>query len=167
MSLLNRITENILLMMRRPPRQQYAALCYRVDPIHGLQVLLLTSRETRRWVIPKGWPMKGKKAHAVAEREAYEEAGVRGTAEKQALGHFGYLKKLKNGLKVPVRVQVHPLKVENMVEDFKEKGVRDLEWVGCHTAASRVQEPDLRNLILAFGNQPNHKITPSLKAVGR
>lgn len=167
MSLLNRITENILLMMRRPPRQQYAALCYRVDPIHGLQVLLLTSRETRRWVIPKGWPMKGKKAHAVAEREAYEEAGVRGTAEKQALGHFGYLKKLKNGLKVPVRVQVHPLKVENMVEDFKEKGVRDLEWVGCHTAASRVQEPELRNLILAFGNHPNHKITPSLKAVGR
>lgn len=167
MSLLDRITENILLVMRRPPRQQYAALCYRVDPIHGLQVLLLTSRETRRWVIPKGWPMKGKKAHSVAEREAYEEAGVRGIAEKEAFGHFGYPKKLKNGLKVAVRVQVHPLEVEAMLEDFKEKGVRELVWVDCQTAASRVQEPELRNLILSFGSHPNHKVTPSLKAVGR
>ncbi|MCJ8506505.1 NUDIX hydrolase [Rhizobium lemnae] len=167
MSLLDRITENILLMMRRPPRQQYAALCYRIDSIHGLQILLLTSRETRRWVIPKGWPMKGKKAHAVAEREALEEAGVRGTAEKEAFGHFGYLKKLKNGLKVPVRVQVHPLRVDAMVDNFKEKGVRDLDWADCQTAASRVQEPELRNLILAFGNHPDHRVSSSLKAVGR
>ncbi len=67
---------------------------------HGdVEVLLLTSRDTGRWVIPKGWPMEGMKAHAVAEREAFEEAGVRGTVQKEPFGFFHYEKKLKNGVK--------------------------------------------------------------------
>lgn len=152
--------------MRRPPRQQYAALCYRVDPLLGLQVLLLTSRETRRWVIPKGWPMKGKKAHAVAEQESFEEAGVTGKPEKEAFGHFNYLKKLKTGLKVPVRVQVYPLRVSALLDEFPEKDARDRVWVSCEEAASRVQEPELRNLILAFSVRADNKM-PRLKATGR
>lgn len=166
MSLLTQIARNVMLMIRRPPRQQYAALCYRVDPILGLQVLLLTSRETRRWVIPKGWPMKGKKAHAVAEIESYEEAGVKGKAEKTAFGYYGYLKKLKSGLKVPVRVQVHLLQVETLLDEFPEVGTRDRVWTDCRDAASRVQEPELRNLILAFGNRPDNRVTTKLRAVG-
>ncbi|MFD1745880.1 NUDIX hydrolase [Rhizobium helianthi] len=167
MSLLSRIARNLMLMMRRPPRQQYAALCYRVDPILGLQVLLLTSRETRRWVIPKGWPMKGKKAHVVAEIESWEEAGVKGKAEKQPFGYYAYLKKLKTGLKVPVRVQVHPLQVENVLDEFPEMGTRDRVWTDCRDAASRVQEPELRNLILAFANRPANRVPAKVKAVGR
>ncbi|NLS00256.1 NUDIX hydrolase [Rhizobium sp. P38BS-XIX] len=138
-------------MFRRPPRQQYAALCYRVKKKTGdVEMLLLTSRDTGRWVIPKGWPMPGKLSHEVAAREAYEEAGVRGTVETMALGTFGYDKVLKDGIAVPCRVQVYALEVSELVKHFKEKGERSMEWVSCEEAAKRVREPELRDLILAF-----------------
>ncbi|MGE6743795.1 NUDIX hydrolase [Allorhizobium pseudoryzae] len=167
MSLLDRITANLTLLLRRPPEQQYAALCYRKDGLAGVEVLLLTSRETRRWVIPKGWPMKKKKPHAVAEREAYEEAGVRGKAEKEPLGFFTYLKRLKSGLTVPVRVQVHALAVESMLDEFPEKGSRQLEWVACEEAAKRVRETELRDLILAFSHRFPNPVETKARAVGR
>lgn len=166
MNLLDRITANLILLLRRPPAQQYAALCYRQDGKAGVEVLLLTSRETRRWVIPKGWPMKKKKPHAVAEREAYEEAGVRGKAEKEPLGFFTYLKRLKSGLTVPVRVQVHAIAVEKMLEDFPEKGSRQLEWVPCEEAARRVRETELRELILTFSRRFPATLEPKMRAIG-
>ena len=138
-------------MFRRPPRQQYAALCYRVKKKTGhLEILLLTSRDTGRWVIPKGWPMPGKLSHEVAAREAYEEAGVRGVVETEPLGSFGYDKVLKDGIQVPCRVQVYALEVNELVKNFKEKGERSMEWVSFEEAAERVREPELRDLILAF-----------------
>lgn len=153
MGLVQRIANNVQLMLRRPLRQQYAALCYRV-PKGAVEpeVLLLTSRETRRWVIPKGWPMDGKKAHAVAEREAYEEAGVKGDVEHESFGHFHYEKKLRSGLVVTCRVQVHLLKVSKMCAEFPEKQDRDLQWVSPEVAAERVNEPELKALIERFGN---------------
>lgn len=77
MHLLHRVFADVPLMLRRPPRLQYAALCYRHLPGYTLEILLITSRDTGRWVIPKGWPMKGGRAHQVAAREAFEEAGSR------------------------------------------------------------------------------------------
>lgn len=151
MNLLSQLKTDISLMLRRPPRQQYAAICYRAAKKPGReQVLLLTSRDTGRWVVPKGWPISGKKAHAVVEREAYEEAGVRGTAEKEPFGFYHYMKGLQTGLKVPVRVQVHLLEVEEMLKNFPEKGSRQLEWVSPEEAATRVNEPELQALLLEF-----------------
>lgn len=141
-------------MLRRPPRQQYAALCHRrKKKTDEVEVLLLTSRDTGRWVIPKGWPMDGKKAHAVAEREAFEEAGVRGNVEKEPFGFFSYEKKLKNGVKVVCLVEVHLLEVIDMVKNFPERESRRLEWVSPEEAARRVNEPELRNLFLAFARK--------------
>ncbi|MBB6482834.1 NUDIX hydrolase [Rhizobium lusitanum] len=141
-------------MFRRPPRQQYAALCYRLKKKTGeLEMLLLTSRDTGRWVIPKGWPMPGKLSHEVAAREAYEEAGVRGAVETTPLGSFGYDKVLKDGIQVPCRVQVYALEVNELVKNFKEKGERSMEWVSCDEAVKRVREPELRDLILAFAQR--------------
>ncbi|WP_414089225.1 NUDIX hydrolase [Rhizobium sp. BR 314] len=141
-------------MFRRPPRQQYAALCYRLKKKTGeLEMLLLTSRDTGRWVIPKGWPMPGKLSHEVAAREAYEEAGVRGAVETTPLGSFGYDKVLKDGIQVPCRVQVYALEVNELVKNFKEKGERTMEWVSCDEAVKRVREPELRDLILAFAQR--------------
>jgi 8-oxo-dGTP pyrophosphatase MutT (NUDIX family) len=149
--MLNRLASEVLLMLRRPPRQQYAALCYRLKKKQGLvEVLLLTSRDTGRWVIPKGWPMDGKKPHAVAEREAYEEAGVRGKADKEPLGFFSYQKGMADGLKVLCRVQVHALEVTEMLKNFPEKASRKLEWVSCEQAANRVNEPELQELLRSF-----------------
>lgn len=154
MNILTRLASDVCLMLRRPMRQQYAALCYRHRKKTGeLEVLLLTSRDTGRWVIPKGWPMEGKKAHAVALQEAFEEAGVRGNVEKEAFGFFDYEKKLRNGVKVMCRVQVHLLEVLDLVKNFPEKESRTLEWVAPEEASRRVNEPELKELFLLFGKQ--------------
>ncbi|SCX04618.1 putative NTP pyrophosphohydrolase [Agrobacterium sp. DSM 25558] len=152
MNVLTRLATDVCLMLRRPPRQQYAALCYRRKK--GLtEVLLLTSRDTGRWVIPKGWPMDGKKAHAVAAQEAFEEAGVRGNVDKNHFGFFDYDKKLRNGVKVVCRVQVHLLEVTDLVKNFPERESRTLEWVTPVEASHRVNEPELKELFLSFDQQ--------------
>lgn len=151
LTLLARLASDVQLMFRRPPRQQYAALCYRVKKkTSELEVLLLTSRDTGRWVIPKGWPMDGRTAYEVAAREAFEEAGVRGTVENEILGTYSYPKALKNGLSVTCKVQVYALEVVNIAKNFKEKGERKTEWVSCDEAAKRVYEPELREILLLF-----------------
>ncbi|MBW8284149.1 MAG: NUDIX hydrolase [Rhizobium sp.] len=154
MSMMSRIASDVQLMLRRPPRQQYAALCFRKRKKQSvLEVLLVTSRDTGRWVIPKGWPMRGKKSHLVAEREAYEEAGVKGNVSREPIGYYTYHKGMNDGLKVACRVQVHALEVKELLKDFPEKGTRRLEWVSCEEAAARVQEPELKVLFHVFAQK--------------
>ncbi|MBB4104237.1 NUDIX hydrolase [Allorhizobium borbori] len=150
MTLLERIASNVKLMVQRPPRQQYGAICYRMTTSGVPEVLLLTSRDTGRWVIPKGWPMASKPSHEVAAQEAFEEAGVRGTANAEPAGSYLYTKVLDNGLRIPCRVQVHALKVEEMLDDFPEKDCRHLEWVSFDEAAKRVRESELKSLLRRF-----------------
>lgn len=152
MGFLSRLVNSLLLMFRRPPRQQYAALCYRWAPkTDRVQVLLLTSRDTGRWVIPKGWPMGDKPAHGVAAQEAFEEAGVTGRVEKDPIGFYVYDKVLKDDFAMGCRVQVHALQVDKLAEDFPEKDERVRRWFDIDTAAVQVREPSLKALILKFG----------------
>ncbi|AIC25995.1 NUDIX hydrolase domain-containing protein [Rhizobium etli bv. mimosae str. IE4771] len=149
------------LMFRRPPRQQYGAICYRVKKKSGeVEVLLMTSRDTGRWVIPKGWPMSGKSAHEVAAQEAFEEAGVRGVAEMETLGAYTYPKLLRDGVQVVCKVQVYALEVTDMAKNFKEKGERRIEWVSLDEAAGRVREPELRGLFLTFKRKMSDRLSP-------
>ena len=151
LNLLNRIASDVHLMFRRPAREQYGALCYRVKKKRAaVEILLITSRDTGRWVIPKGWPMDGKTAAAAAAREALEEAGVKGKVCEEPIGSYNYMKGLPEGLKVDCRVRVFALAVDDICKNFPEKGERRAEWVDCAEAASRVQEPGLKTLILAF-----------------
>ena len=130
--------------------EQYAAICYRKQPERqAVEVLVVTSRESGRWIIPKGWPMKGKKPHEVAAIEAFEEAGVGGKVKKKAFGYFTYLKQLTDGNDVPCVVAVHLLEVAQVFQDFPERGQRRSEWVSFVEAASRVREPELKGLLLA------------------
>jgi 8-oxo-dGTP pyrophosphatase MutT (NUDIX family) len=102
--------------MRVKPRRQYAALPFRL--LDGLpEVLLVTSRETRRWIIPKGWPQKGLSAHDVALREAREEAGVVGRVAKRAIGYYHYDKRLAANDYVTCKVRVFLLEVEWELDD--------------------------------------------------
>lgn len=134
-------------MMMRPPRLQVAALCLRgTGPTQ--KVLLITSRESGRWIIPKGWPMEGKTASAAAMQEAWEEAGVRaGTAESQAIGSYHYQKRLKHGLAVPVETLVYPVTVEEMRDEFPEAQERKRKWFSPSEAANLVDEPELKSLL--------------------
>src|SRR5437773_2370121 len=74
---------------------QYAALPYRVSG-SKTEVLLVTSRRTRRWIVPKGWPVESLEPSACAAVEALEEAGVSGQVEQKPIGHYRYLKHHKS-----------------------------------------------------------------------
>lgn len=158
MGFLSHLIDPLLLMFRRPPRQQYAALCYRWAPkADRVEVLLLTSRDTRRWVIPKGWPMDDKPAHGVAEQEAFEEAGVKGRIEKEPIGFYVYDKVMKDDFAIGCRVQVHALQVERLEEEYPEKQQRVHRWFDYEAAAGEVREPSLKALILKFGHHLERK----------
>lgn len=129
---------------------QYAALPYRMEG-RQVRVLLITSRETHRWVIPKGWPMNGFKPQEAAAVEAAEEAGLIGQIEDEPVGSYRYLKRLKGGEEIAVQVIVFPFLVHGQGEAWKEQGQRAFRWFGYRSAASRVAEPSLRKLIREFG----------------
>lgn len=134
------------LLGRRPPRLQVAALCLRRRG--GKQeVLLISSLDTGRWVLPKGWPMRGRSLAGAALREAWEEAGVNGAIAHEPLGHFTYAKRSRTGLARPVKVAVYPVQVRRMENGYPEEGRRKLAWVSPAKAASMVAEPDLSALL--------------------
>jgi 8-oxo-dGTP pyrophosphatase MutT (NUDIX family) len=131
---------------------QYAALPYRASG-ETLEILLITSLRTRRWIIPKGWPQDGHEPSSCAALEALEEAGVAGEIEKIALGHYRYFKQIKNGVSVPCKVDVFALKVTRERKAWEEKDERERRWCTVTEAAAAVDEPQLRLLILNFGAQ--------------
>jgi 8-oxo-dGTP pyrophosphatase MutT (NUDIX family) len=127
---------------------QYAALPYRLSG--GLMVLLQTSRDTGRWVLPKGWPMKGEKPWSAAKREAREEAGVVGAIVKRSIGSFHYPKRLSDGHIVTCEVHVYPLAVGGRRKRWPERLERTQRWFTPEEAAHVVQEPELAALLGAF-----------------
>ncbi len=129
---------------------QYAALCHRKTAKGKTEILLITSRDTGRWVIPKGWPMQGKSGADCALREAYEEAGIKGEAGKRCIGLYAYDKVLKGGLHQPCIVAVYPVAVTDLADDYPEKGQRVRKWFSPRKAAARVAEPELSTLLAAF-----------------
>ncbi|MDR6818611.1 8-oxo-dGTP pyrophosphatase MutT (NUDIX family) [Neorhizobium sp. 2083] len=132
-------------------RQQYGALCFRYRKDGpGIEILVITSRESGRWVIPKGWPMKGKKPFEAAATEAWEEAGVSGAAKKKPVGRYTYLKELDDGHVAPCIVDVFQIEVTQVRTDFKEQGQRLLDWVSPDEAARRVREIELKSLLVDF-----------------
>ena len=129
---------------------QYAALPWR-QAGRRLEVLLITSRETRRWVIPKGWPMAGLAPHEAAAVEAWEEAGIEGEIEAEAIGSYRYLKRMKKDQAIPSQVIVFPLHVLRQGDGWKEQGQRQLHWFPYRKAAALVAEPALKRIIRDFG----------------
>lgn len=131
--------------------QQYAALPWRQSP--NLEILLITSRETRRWVIPKGWPMPEKSPAESAAQEAYEEAGIHGQIEGQAIGHYGYSKRQRGGSKKRFRVDVFAMEVTEILDLWPEAHERARQWLSPAEAAIRVDEPGLAVLIRTFAEE--------------
>lgn len=138
------------LKSKKPVGIQYAALPWRARG-GRVEILLITSRETHRWVIPKGWPMKGKAPQEAAAVEAYEEAGVTGEIEAAAVGSYRYLKRLKGEEAIPIQVTVFPLQVTSQLDHWKEKDQRQSAWFRYSKAAALVVEPNLKRLIRDFG----------------
>jgi 8-oxo-dGTP pyrophosphatase MutT (NUDIX family) len=130
-------------------RTQFAALCYRVVDSQ-VQVMVITSRRTKRWIIPKGWPMDAKTPAKSAAIEAYEEAGVEGKVFHTCLGVFSYTKSLEGDAGLPCLAMVFPLKVKTIHKRFPERAERRRKWVSLKKAAKLIEEPELRQIILTF-----------------
>lgn len=145
-----RLTENLVRfvepILRRPPHLQAAALCLRQKGKRR-EVLLITSRGTGRWILPKGWPMKGKTLAEAAAQEAWEEAGVRGSVAVEPIGSYSARKVTDGGLGLRCMVHVFPLDVTELDEKFPESRQRRRKWVTLSRAAKMVQEPELKAML--------------------
>ncbi|MCC6305402.1 MAG: NUDIX hydrolase [Rhodobacteraceae bacterium] len=132
---------------------QVAALAWRER--HGrIEVLMVTSRDTGRWVLPKGWPMRGRSPARSAAREAFEEAGATGRIGPVPVGSYGYVKRLGDGSGLPCRVTVYPLAVRRLHDDFPECRQRVRRWMRLREAAGLVAEAELSALLAAFAPDP-------------
>ena len=140
---------------------QYAALPYRIRA-RTVEILLITSRDSGRWVIPKGWPMNGLKPQEAAATEASEEAGVVGAIEDRPAGSYHYDKQFKADRTAAVQVIVFPFLVQYQADDWKEQGQRRFAWFPYRKAAALVREPGLSHLMRDFGDAR----TPTLLAQG-
>lgn len=130
-------------------RVQYGALPYRSTPAAALEILLVTSRESKRWIIPKGWPIKGLRPAKSAAREAFEEAGVSGRIGVKSIGLFTYDKIVDDGC-IGCEVQVFPLLVKQQSETWPEIEERAAQWVPPERALALIKDPELKRLVAAF-----------------
>lgn len=129
-------------------RRQVAALCYR-QTRKGKRILLITSRRSGRWIVPKGWPINGLHDSNAALREAWEEAGVKhAKVTDTPIGSFEYDKFRSNGDVTPVQAQVYAAEVHKLEDAYPEDHQRIRRWFTPDEAAHVVSEPQLKEMLL-------------------
>jgi 8-oxo-dGTP pyrophosphatase MutT (NUDIX family) len=146
-------------------RVQCGALCWRWQG-HDLKVLLVTSRDTGRWIIPKGWLIPDLTAAASAAREAWEEAGVEGQVADLPTGMFAYDKTIAPVQAIPCLVSVYPLQVTRLRDRFPELQQRQRKWFSPDKAARKVVEPGLSDILRSFSppRPPGKRAAAALSA---
>ncbi|ESQ78749.1 NUDIX hydrolase [Asticcacaulis sp. YBE204] len=146
-----------------PPANQYAALPYRLTADGNLEFLLITSRGSGQWIIPKGKPIAGMTSAETAAREAFEEAGVQGDIGDAPIGRFAYVKDQGQITErfVP-GVEVYPLKVTGTLTLWPEFGQRQILWCDTLTALGKIDLEALRTIVRQFAatHQPSDKAEP-------
>jgi 8-oxo-dGTP pyrophosphatase MutT (NUDIX family) len=135
--------------MQRRRGRQCAALPVR-EKNGEVEVLLVTSRDTRRWVLPKGWTERQHGAAEQAAVEAFEEAGIRGAVSAKPIGSYAYLKRTGNGRTRPCRVEVFRMQVAEILDEWPEKAERERRWFTLPQAAMAVEEGGLVTLMLSL-----------------
>lgn len=132
------------------PLVQTAALPWRCTSDGKVEILLITGRTSGNWLVPKGWPMRGKSMAEAAAQEAFEEAGVEGRIEADPIGRFDHVK--QHGVLGPVEVSVllHPLEVERELPEWPEHNERTRRWFAIADAPGAVASPGLGRLIARF-----------------
>jgi 8-oxo-dGTP pyrophosphatase MutT (NUDIX family) len=120
----------------------------------SLEILVVTTRQSRRWIVPKGWPIKRLTPAKSAAREAYEEAGVRGKIGARPIGNFRYKKAADaNGADADCEVKVFPLLVKRQSATWPESGQRLVQWVDPEKAISLIRQPELKSMVAKFAKR--------------
>ena len=135
---------------KRETLTQFAALPFRVKKKGQVEIMMISSLDTGRWIIPKGWPMDGLRPAEAAAQEAWEEAGLRGRVFDDVLGLYSYSKWLDEELSIPCIVVVFALEVSHVEAAFPEAGQRKAKWMSRKKASARVDEPELKQIIARF-----------------
>lgn len=130
-------------------RTQFAALCWRKKR-GKVQILLVTSRRRKRWIVPKGWPMEGKTPAECALIEAWEEAGVQGVASDACIGVYSYARLREGEAIIPCLAMLYPVQVKTLKKKFPEVRDRRRKWVSRKKAAKMVGQRELQKLIIGF-----------------
>ena len=130
---------------------QYGVIPVRTAADGGVEVLLITSRETRRWVVPRGNPVPGKSPGESAAQEAYEEAGISGLTAAEPFGRYRYDKRRRDGSSVPAEVLLFRMEVTEVAERWPEMRQRERRWFGVEEAAVAVHESELASAIRQAG----------------
>ncbi|PZO04137.1 MAG: NUDIX hydrolase [Hyphomicrobiales bacterium] len=125
---------------------QVGALPLRKAADGSPEILLVTTRSTKRWTIPKGWPIKGLKSYEAAGREAWEEAGIVGKCRKRAIGRYLYWKRKDDHFEL-CRVRVFPMDIRDILDDWPERDERQRHWFSLADAADLVEEPGLKAVL--------------------
>ncbi len=129
--------------------QQIGALCYWSND-KNIKILLITSRRSKRWIIPKGWKVDMMSNRKSVALEAWEEAGVQGRVSKRSIGTYYYRKRSGKNDFLTCAVRVFALDVKARKKKFPERGERKLKWVNLNTAIDLVTEPELKTVIKNF-----------------
>lgn len=130
-------------------RTQFGALCWRVKG-SDVQILLVTSRHTKRWILPKGWPVDGETPAKAAANEAWEEAGAKGKVIPICLGIYSYNKRRTKREPLPCVVAVFPMNVGGTEKKWPESKQRQRKWVSPRKASRMVDEPELARILREF-----------------
>lgn len=130
--------------------KQLAALPWRVSDDGQLEIMMVTSRISRHWLIPKGWPMAGKSDSVAALQEAFEEAGIKGKAASKPIGRYTYVKLMKDGTSVPCIVKVYGMKVIEELAAWPEMAQRERRWFTPEQAAAAVTETGLAQFLASL-----------------
>ena len=151
------------MFIERKSVQQVATLPF-IETKTSVDVLLISSRRQKRWIVPKGWPTRGLSFPEAAAREAEEEAGVTGPVHPEPIGSYLYRKRMDAGYDVPCHVFVYPMMVVEHRLDWPERGERTLKWCALGEAARLVDDADLREMLGALAAQGG---APLLDMAGR
>jgi 8-oxo-dGTP pyrophosphatase MutT (NUDIX family) len=106
---------------------QYAALPWRRRQ-GGIEFLLITTRSSGRWIVPKGWPEDHLAPCECAALEAMEEAGLVGEVATESLGSFPYSKKSRSGETLSLRLELYAMEVTHQRRNWPERQMRQIQW---------------------------------------
>ncbi len=129
----------------REPKLQSGALAYKVGSNGKVRVLLVRTRRSKRWSIPKGSAEPNLTLAANAAKEAFEEAGVKGEIESDSIGMFRTTKRAWFGEAI-LEIWVYRLRVTEQCDHWPEEEEREVKWVSCREAARVLHEPLLAEL---------------------
>ncbi|HVK90927.1 MAG TPA: NUDIX hydrolase [Mycoplana sp.] len=146
--------------------QQVGVLPWRIRRDGEARILLITSRERGRWIVPKGWPIKEQTALVAASREAFEEAGIIGDISPAPVTTYRYMKVLNDGSQVPCRVAVFGMNVRGTLIHWREKGQRQRRWFSVEAAADKLDDVELAAFVRALDTAPE-RLGPSTRSRGR